>query len=64
MGYKAPAKHRGDAYHTDCDCKYHYFPEMRAARLHCDHCEKATKVIYKAAYSDAMTVYEKGADAP
>ncbi len=63
MGYRAPARHRGDAYRTDCDCKYHYFPDMRAAKLHCDKCEKAKKVLYKAAYSEEMIVYEKGVNA-
>jgi hypothetical protein len=47
-------------YSTNCECKYHYFPEIRAAKIHCNNCDKATEVAYRSPYAKDRIVYRKG----
>jgi hypothetical protein len=46
-------------YYTDCNCKCHFFPDIRSAYMHCDNCSIATTVVYLSPYSKDKIVYTK-----
>jgi hypothetical protein len=46
-------------YSTNCNCKNHYFPEIKSAILHYNNCSKTTEIIYHSPYTKDIIVRSK-----